>query len=181
MRVVGPDGRPAADLEASGLDQQIENPITKVESALLNVTNLIPGESREVVARCVSKKLMGMAVVTEKDTGPVTLILTPWANLSGRLVDAQGKPLFRGLRIMLEDFKLPIHTVNGRNYDKQEFLIEPDGRFRIEGLVSGAKYRLLVIEGSIGQRGDITPDIRLDSGENRDLGDVKLMPKKNGN
>lgn len=124
---------------------------------------------------------MGMAVVTEKETGPVTLKLVPWANLSGRLVDAQGKPLFRGLRIMLEDFKLPIHTLNGRNYDKQEFLIDPDGRFHIEGLVPGAKYRLEVIEGSIRLLGDITRDFTLESGENRNLGEVKLMPPKNGN
>ncbi len=181
VKVVGPDGKPEENLEASGLDNQIENPMSKVESPFFNVTNLFPGESREVVARCVPKKLMGMAVVTEKDAGPVTLKLAQWANLSGRLVDGQNKPFIRGLRILLDDYKLPIHTLNGRNYDKQEFLIEPDGKFRIEGLVPGAKYRLEVIEGGIRLLGDITPDITLESGENRDLGDLKLMPPKNGN
>jgi hypothetical protein len=178
VRVVGPDGRPVADLEASGLSNQIENPMSQIEETFFTVTNLFPGESREVVARCVPKKLMGMAVVTEKDKGPVTLKLVPWASLTGRLVDDAGQPWFRGLRIQLEDGKLPIHTLNGINYDKEEFLIDPDGKFRIEGLVPGATYRLQVDEGSFSILGDVTDDFTLKPGETRDLGDVKVMKPK---
>ena len=173
VTVVDADGDPVADLEASGLDNQIENPISEVKYAFFNVTNLVPGENREVVARCVPKKLMGTAIVTEKDNGPVTLKLLPWANLIGRLVDDAGQPRSRGLRIQLEDGNLPIHTLNGLSYDKQEFLIEPDGKFHIDGLVAGATYRLQVIEGGIKFLGDATPDLILKPGENRDLGDVR--------
>jgi hypothetical protein len=180
VMVVGPDGEPEADLEASGLANQIENPISKIENNYFNVINLFPGESREVVARSVKKRLMGRAVVAEKDAGPITLKLARWANLTGRLVDVQGKPLVSGVRIQLEDYKLPIHTVNGRNYDKQEFLIDPDGKFHIEGLVPGAKYRLQVVEGGYRLLGDITKDFTLEPGESRDIGDVKVMKPTDG-
>jgi hypothetical protein len=180
VRVVGPNGRPVTDLEASGLSNQIENPMSEVENSFFNVTNLLPGESREVVARCVPRKLTGTAVVTEQGDGPVTLKLVPWASLTGRLVDDAGQPRFRGLRIQLEDGNLPIHTLNGLNYDKEEFLIDPDGKFHIEGLVPGATYRLQVDEGSFRILGDVTDDFTLKPGETRDFGDVKVMKPKDG-
>jgi hypothetical protein len=175
VQVVGPDGKPQGDIQASGLSNQIQNPISEVKESELTVTNLFPGESREVVARLVSKKLMGMVVVTEKDAEPSTLKLVPWANVKGRLIDDQGRPRFQGLRIRLEDGKLPIHTLNGRNYDKEDFAIEPDGHFHLEGLVPGAKYRLELIEGDVLHRGQITEEFTLKSGEIRDLGDVKAF------
>lgn len=174
VRVVGPDGKPRTNLEASGLANQIENPITKLEGSFFQVTNLKPGERRATVARCVDERLIGMAEVSEADEGPVTLTLSPWARLKGRLVDDDGAPRSRGLSIVLEDGNLPIHTMNGRNYDKQEFLIEPDGRFRIEALVPNAKYRLRLLEGDVLFLGDVTGDFQLSPGENRDLGDVRI-------
>ncbi|MDB5388167.1 MAG: antirepressor regulating drug resistance protein, partial [Planctomycetaceae bacterium] len=178
VTVVDAEGNSVEGLEASGLDNQIENPISKVENSALSVTNLFPGEQREVVARCVSRKLMGMAVVSEKDNGPVTLKLEPWANVTGRLVDDAGQPRSNGLRIVLEDGKLPIHTLNGMDYDKQEFLIDPDGKFHIDGLVPGAKYQLQVVEGGFRYVGDVTEDLTLKPGETRELGNVKVMQSK---
>jgi hypothetical protein len=175
VRVVGPDGRPQENIEASGLANQIENPMNEIEESHFTVTNLIPGESREVVARFVPKKLTGMVVVNDKGDGPVTLKLVPWGSVRGRLVDDQGQPRFQGLRIRLEDGKLPIHTLNGRNYDKEEFTLDPDGRFELLGLVPGATYRLEVIEDSVRILGDVTKDFALKPGEHRDLGDVKIM------
>ncbi len=175
VNVVDPDGKPQDHIQASGLDNQIQNPISEVKESSFPVTNLFPGESRVVVARFVPKKLMGMAVVNEGDEGPVTLKMVPWASVAGRLVDDQGKPRSSGLEIQLEDGKLPIHTFNGRNYDKEEFAIDSDGRFLLEGLVPGATYRLQVIEGRVRELGDITKEFTLQPGEKRDLGDVKII------
>ena len=142
------------------------------------MTNLFPGERREVVARYVPGKLMGMAIVSADGDGPVTLALRPWADREGPPGRRPGQPRFRGLEIRLEDGKLPIHTLNGRGYDHPRFTIDPDGRFRLEGLVPGAKYRLQVMEGSVLCLGDITGDIALEPGEDRDLGDVKVLNVK---
>ncbi len=178
VHVIGPDGQPRNRIEASGVGNQIQNPMEEIEQSSFNVTNLYPGERREVVARYVPNKWTGMAVVTEEGDEPVTLKLQPWATLTGRLVDDAGKPLFRGLQIMLEDYKLPLHTLNGHEYDKEQFAIEPDRRFKLEGLVPGAKYRLEVLKESVQVLGDLTDDFTLNPGENRDLGDVRIKKSK---
>lgn len=154
---------------------RIQNPISDIKGSRLKITNLYPGEKREVVARYVPGKLTGMAVVTAEGEGPVTLQLVPWATVKGRVVDEQGKPRSRGLTIELEDGKLPIHTFNGRNYDKEEFTIDADGRFELQGLIPGAKYRLELMEGDFIGLGALTKDFVLKPGENRDLGDVKVV------
>ncbi len=117
---------------------------------------------------------MGSAIVAADGEGPVTLELRPWANVSGRLVDERGEPRFRGLEIMLQDGDLPIHTINGRGYSNPTFAIDANGRFRLEGLVPGAKYRLQVIQGSMRILGDVTGDTTLEAGESRDLGEVRI-------
>ncbi len=175
VHVVGPDGRPQNGIQASGLANQIENPIKEIKDSHFQVTNLFPGEKREVVARFVPEKLMGMAVITAEGDGPVILKLVPWASVTGRVVDEQGNPRSRGLTIELEDGKLPIHTLNGRNYDKEDFTIDADGRFDLEGLVPGATYRLQLFEGDFIELGDLTKDLVLKPGESRDLGDVKVL------
>ncbi len=176
VRVVGPDGQPQPGTEASGLLNQIENPMTSIAGDRFTVGNLYPGEARAVVARLVSKKLMGMATIDTQWHGPVTLQLRPWATLTGRLVDDQGRPRSRAVEIMLDDGKLPLHTVNGRGYDRPTFPIEPDGRFRIEGLVAGPTYVLQVLQGGVQIIGTPAKGLVLEPGEARDLGDVKVGP-----
>jgi hypothetical protein len=175
VRVVGPDGRPRDHIQASGLQNQVENPIRDVAGSDFSVTNLHAGERREVVARYVPGKLMGLAIVGSDGDGPVTLQLRPWANVTGRLVDDGGRPRSRGLEIRLEDGNLPIHTLNGRGFDSPTFAIDANGRFKLEGLVPGAKYRLQVLEGGVLILGGIAGEITLEPGETHDLGDVRSL------
>jgi hypothetical protein len=176
VHVVGTDGQPQPGTEASGLMNQIENPMTKIDGDRFTVGNLYPGEALAVVARLVSKKLMGIATVDTQWHGPVTLRLLPWATLTGRLIDDQGRPRAKAVEIMLDDRKLPLHTINGRGYDRPIFPIEPDGRFRIEGLVAGAAYGLKVLEGGVQIIGGVAEGLVLKPDEARDLGDVQVRP-----
>ena len=179
VTIVDRAGEPLTDLEASGLKNQVQNPISKIDGNEIEVANLYPGERREVVARSVSRKLMGMAIVTDQGDDPVKLELKPWASLTGRLVDDAGQPRSSGLRIQLDDGKLPIHTLNGLQYDKQEFLIDAEGKFEIIGMVPGAKYRLQVIEGGFVMLGNATGIFILKPGEDRQLGDLKVIKREN--
>ena len=174
--VVDAEGVAVSGIEASGLGNQVENPITQVGNSTLDISNLYPGENRLIVARSVPRQLMGMATVKADEDGPVTVVLRPWANLTGRLVDNAGQPRWRGLRIRLDDGRLPIHTLNGLQYDKQEFLIDEAGRFQIQGLVPGAEYQLKVLEGSFLMLGSATEKLTLAVGESRDLGDIQVIP-----
>jgi hypothetical protein len=174
LTVAWPDGKTPGPIEASGIKNQIENPMSKLLQPQFSVENLYPGEKRHVVARDTAEKLTGLAIVSEVDDGPSTLKLVRWATVRGRLVDDNDQPRSQGLRVRLEDYQLPIHTVNGTNYDKEDFAIDADGRFELIGLVPGAKYRLQLIEGGIFIRGNLTSDIVFEVGEDRDLGNVKV-------
>jgi RNA polymerase sigma factor (sigma-70 family) len=176
VQVVGPDGNPQFDTLASGLRNQIENPMTHIAGDRFTVSNLIPGEAREVVAMLVAKKLTGMATVNYDGDGPVILRLQSWATVTGRLVDEQGQPRGQAIEIMLDDGKLPLHTLGGRGYDRPAFPIESDGRFRIEGLVPGPAYGLKALEGGVKITGDVATRLILKPGEARELGDVKVRP-----
>ena len=75
---------------------------------------------------------------------------------------------------MLDDGKLPLHAIGGRGYDRPTFPIEPDGRFRIEGLIAGPVYGLQVLEAGVQLLGDVANGLVFEPGEMRDLGDVKV-------
>ncbi|HEY3963182.1 MAG TPA: carboxypeptidase-like regulatory domain-containing protein [Planctomycetaceae bacterium] len=186
VEFVGPDGKSINELEARGLANQNEEKIDKVTGSQFQVTNLYPGEERHVVARHVGRKLIGMAVVTEKRNGLVTLRMEPWANVKGRLVDEEGNPHSQGLIFDLDGGKRPISTLNGRDYDFQGFTIDADGRFELQGLVPGTTYQLSWVESRLRtvdepkpRRRRIAGDLVLKPGEVRDLGAVKVMKSKN--
>jgi hypothetical protein len=137
------------------------------------VTNLFPGETREVVAMLVSRKWAGVTTVTHAGDGPVKLQLRPWATVTGRLVDNQGMPSSTAIEIMLDDGKLPLHTIGGRGYDRPVFPIDRDGRFQIEGLIAGPAYTLEAFKGGVQIVGTVAKNLVFKPGETRDLGDVK--------
>ena len=122
--------------------------MTAIQGDRFQVTNLFPGETPRVVARVVSKKLIGLATVMSAGEGPVSLRLRPSSALTGRLVDDAGRPR-AAIEIRLDAGKLPLHTLNGRGYDHPTFSIDPDGRFRIEALVPGSTYKLQVLEAGV--------------------------------
>jgi hypothetical protein len=62
---------------------------------------------------------------------------------------------------------------------KPAFPIDPDGRFRIEGLVAGAAYGLSAFEGGIRHSGKVVAGLVFQPGETRDLGDVKAVREGN--
>ena len=51
-----------------------------------------------------------------------------------------------------------------------------DGHFRIEGLVSGLKYGAGAVEGNM-YRGGVFKDVIVASGEVKNLGDLKVVPR----
>jgi hypothetical protein len=115
------------------------------------------------------KHLAGSLVVRGDEKGPVTIKLRLWATLTGRLVTATGDPFTKGeLRFGLgtraDDVMVGSHPLRSIPYDKV-------GRFRVEGLIPGLKYHLMLLGGGL-----VQTEVTVKTGETRDLGDVTVNP-----
>jgi RNA polymerase sigma factor (sigma-70 family) len=141
------------------------------------------------------RKLIGQAAVRPEDKGPLTVRLQPWGTLTGRLVDAEGKPL-AGVTIHLE---YPNSPDAGMRPPLQAFSTGRDGRFRVEGLLPGLEHALILageapkvrsglpvpgreFEKEARSAGKRLQGLSARSGEVKDLGDipVKQREKKDG-
>jgi hypothetical protein len=122
----------------------------------VRVTGLGPDLPRLRMLRQDEKKLAGTVWVKGDARGPLTVVLRPWATLSGRLLGKDGKPLGFHRLLGLPD---AVRT-------------DAAGRFRITGLSAEADYTVWVEDGEV-TIGKLSGPVRLRPGEARDLGDVR--------
>ena len=122
-----------------------------------------------VLFQHLEKGLIGVAQPPKAKDGSITVRLQPGAAVTGRLVDADGRPR-------------PASSLNcrsarrgGRRSGQAGLTIppsriktDPEGRFRIEALLPGYEFRL-----SDG-KGELPFGDALRSGQTKDLGDVQL-------
>src|SRR5207245_3550049 len=85
------------------------------------------------------KRLVGATLPPKENGGPVTVRMEPAATVTGRLVDAKGKPR--------AGVDLKVSFQPKRWGDRYDYLPEPvrtdeEGRFSIEMLLPGLDYRL---------------------------------------
>src|SRR5262249_14410849 len=88
----GPDGKPLAGarMTSMGLIRHwIPEPLKGAE---FTVKGLKPGESQRVLFLHKEKGLAGTLLIGSDERGPVTVNLQPWGVVSGRLLNAEGKP-----------------------------------------------------------------------------------------
>jgi RNA polymerase sigma factor (sigma-70 family) len=144
-------------------------------TAELKVSGLGPGRPRYLVFHHDGRKLAGAVVVQGNEAGAVSVGLRPWGTATGRLVDAAGKPL-------------PRHELRGGNAPpgREKALTLPgavrtddQGRFRLDGLVPGRDYYLMVSKylpevGEFIGVGRLADPVTVRPGATKDLGDVKL-------
>ncbi len=133
---------------------------------------VLPQRRRFVIVEHEARKLAGWAAVTADTAAPIEIRLQPWGVVTGRMVDSGGEPRAHfSFRPQVLDKLRPERG----SVDHWPFRVTTDrvGRFRVEGLVPGLRYRLSLetAEGAVNLlRGpEVAP---LKAGENRDLGDV---------
>jgi len=138
--------------------------------AYFEATRPDPDRPRKLVFRHDGLKLAGQLLLTPREPSGTRVQLQPWATLSGRLVDAVGKPR-PGLRLR------PFGEQEGDPAEgtfTEWVQTGPDGRFRIEGLVPGLEHRLAVmVDGGFSDESTVFERVTLKPGESRDLGDVR--------
>jgi RNA polymerase sigma factor (sigma-70 family) len=167
--VVGPDGKPLAGTKVLGLTAYgrwgnwTRAPL---KSAEFTVYGLDVNEEREVAFFHESKHLAGIVKVSGHAKGPLTVKLEPCGVVTGRLVTEDRKPQ-PDVLLQVAEGVLP----------NAQFQTDKDGRFRIEGLASGAKYTLEVVKNGK-SAGRVFAGLTIKAGESKDLGDIQVKPKQ---
>ena len=172
--VEGPDGKPLAGCVALNLcPHTMSFSIVTLPTAEFSAIALEPDRPRPLFFRHDEKKLAAVVMASGDQTGPLRVRLEPAGIVTGRLVDDDG-PLRSGITIN-------VNYGTGQFGDRYPWsylspTIRADGRFRIEGLIGGVRYELLTRLGN-DILGAIAKDLKLQPGETRDLGDVKIQGK----
>jgi RNA polymerase sigma factor (sigma-70 family) len=175
--VIGPDGKPLAGTTILGLASAERQASAVQKTAEFRVEGLNPLRPRRLTAFHHDQKLAGFLVVKGDETESYRLQLRPWATLTGRLVDDQGKPR-PGVRLLSEDWRDPIDQADNACLPSG-LSTDHDGRFRFERVVPGLQYGPVSAEDKRGddyQYDPIFVGLTLGPGEVRELGDVRAKP-----
>jgi protocatechuate 3,4-dioxygenase beta subunit len=168
--VLGPDGKPLAG--ARSIDLTVGFPQWShegIKGAEFTVSRFNPRRPRDLLFQHLEKGLVGVAQPAKENGGSVTVRMEPGATVTGRLVDADGRP-----RAGVE-LRVWFHPKKGRDweyYSPDRIKTDREGRFRIEALFPGSEFRLA------GDESELHFGDGLRSGQMKDLGDVQLKPLK---
>jgi len=176
VNVVDPEGKPLPGATSIGIPSTgMPRPIHQ-ESATFEATGLDPAHPRRVSILHDGRKLAGWAMLRGDEPDPVTVRLRPWAAATGRVVDAEGQPLSG--KILARNLPDPKNRESGRGYMglNQWLTLEPDGRFRVEGLMPGLFCRLHVSK-DFERFAQVPADLEFAPGEVKDVGDLVVRPE----
>jgi RNA polymerase sigma factor (sigma-70 family) len=155
--VVGPDGKPLTGVTVHGLTW---SGTETLKTSAFTVRGLNPRRPRELLFLHKEKDLGLYTVVRGEETEPLRVQLQPCGSVSGRIVDKDGQPV-PGLRLHVQSAGLS----GLRQY--LEATTGKDGRFRVGGIVAGAKYWLIP-----GGRARVLAHVAVEPGKKKDLADV---------
>ncbi|MDO8943521.1 MAG: hypothetical protein Q7U75_10075, partial [Desulfobacterales bacterium] len=127
-------------------------------------------------------KLIGSLVVRGPDAVPETLVLQPWATVTGRLVDENGQALTH--KDANGTWRGPLTISSGGSatvIDSDPEVgvgigakTDAEGRFRIDRLIPGQRYSARIYLGQGRLSATAFENLILGAGELRDLGDLRL-------
>jgi hypothetical protein len=168
-KVVGPDGQPVKGAHVRGL---VPNPYWEtrpLSGADFTVRALHPQTPRWLVVLHPGLRL-GASVTVKAGDEPFTVRLEPTGTITGRVLDYDGRPWKQ------QDLRIYFDRRGTYLQDHLPDVVrsDDDGRFRVEGVISGLRYQVNVA----GKPPNITVasvavGLVLKPGEVRDLGDVK--------
>jgi len=170
--LVGPDAKPVTGATAFGLTHSSQKTNNysyrhdpsyraRVESQALETprfttSGLVPKGARTVTFLHEGRKLIANAVLSADQKGPQTVRMQPWGAVTGRLVDADGKPLAGvAVELLYPSQASPALLEPGTGGVAPgllppgwPFRTDTEGRFRIEGLIPGLKHQLTLSAGA---------------------------------
>ncbi len=184
--VVDPQDHPLSGVNATGLGSLLPNWLgPELTESRFRVSGLEPGKPRTVVFWHDKTKLARAIAVRGDEKAPLKVRLQPRGTLTGRLVDAMGRPR-QGIEVLpqvggRQEASLPTSLTllgDGILHDAvipNRVFTDADGRFKIEGLIAGLNYDLV-----FAQKGNVL-DQRVKGvagkpGATVDVGEVKMEP-----
>jgi hypothetical protein len=174
LTLVDPEGNPVVGARAQALNQSPWVPSAPLRAATFPLTGLHRERGQRFVFTQESRKLIGFLVARGNGVAPYTVRLEPWAAITGRLLDEQGRPLdARTMRT------LPAREFAIRNDPTRAAVpwdgitITRDGEFRIDQLIPGILYAADVYLYA-NLTGVAFEDLKLKPGEVRDLEDIRV-------
>ena len=179
--LVDPDGRPLENAYAWGLDGPHALFWTKpLPGASFVARNFrpVPVEGKAfpglpLLFSHPGRKLAAWVTVDGGEKEPLTVTAKPWGVLTGRLVDAEGKPL-AGVALDARMTRPGGPPDEWFDHRPDRIQTDADGRFRVEGTIPGLLYRVFVYPRPkrVGvELGTTEP------GQARDVGDLVVKPK----
>jgi RNA polymerase sigma factor (sigma-70 family) len=166
VTVLGPDGKPLTGNQVAGLKDMGYWETPSPEASTYPILSLKPGKGRAVTFLNSKRGLSGELILRGDESKPQTITLQPWGVLIGRVVDSDGQPWSVNAQLY------PINFPGGYP------MINKDGRFRVEGLIPGKSYTLQLLEKGYMLGHMVVRDVKVGSGEIKDLGDVVPKPPR---
>lgn len=170
--MLDPEGRPLAGVSFRGMAPNWG--YAKLGSERFTVEPYWPDQPRLLQFVHKERKLAAGHILQGPQQEPLAVTLRPWGVITGRVLDAEGRPQAGAL--LTESRRGTEDPAAGMPPERYYFADE-NGRFRIEGLAVGVKYNLLVKDEPTGRtRGQVIFDATVEAGETKDLGDLKVKP-----
>ena len=165
--VLDPDGMPLSGATVAGQKDMAywEGPL---EGSSFEVVGLLPGKGRTLNFRHDDRELVGLLELTGDEPGPLSVRLGPWGSAVGRVVDVAGEAVGKVELIVS-------HDPGGNDLAWGRVPVDREGRFRVEGLVPGERYRPYVLRDGYLEIGKLEVEIAVAPGESKDLGDVTMI------
>jgi len=177
-KVLGPDGKPLAGAIARGLQSSPRAfgvwELKPLKGAEWEAVGVDPKRRRAVVFIHKEKQLAAAVRVSGAEKGPVEVTLRPWATLTGRLVDADGRPQTNVKLSFTKSLDDPDPDGVG-DLPHDEIRTDAAGRFTVSGFCPGLRYNLAAI-GSNRILARVADKAQFKEGETRDVGDVVVRP-----
>ena len=181
VRLLDPEGKPVVGVDTQGLTYHPWDAEPRLRASTIPLTKLHPDRVRRIKFLKEDRGWIGLLLAKGDADTPYTVTLQPWASITGRIVDANGRPMLpvgspenqaASLSIRL---RLKVDGAGNPVFDEyQDLKIDGKGQFRVDRLVPGVPYDIMIFRprSTGGMSMELNP---LQPGAAIFMGDIRLQ------